>query len=83
MIEDIWGSGGIAPPFLISALDGSGSFHALDTSPSEEIAFGIHWIGGWVGPEPVWTLWRTEKSCSGRKSKPGPPAVHRYTDSLR
>jgi hypothetical protein len=48
--EDIWESGGIAPRFLNSALDGvwlvsrSGRF-----TPWERVA-GSHWIGGWVGP---------------------------------
>jgi hypothetical protein len=45
------GSGGIAPPFLTSALDGgewSGS-HPGRFIPGE-IATGTHWMGGWVGP---------------------------------
>jgi hypothetical protein len=44
-------SGGIAPPYSASALDGgewSGScacrFTPRDGAP------GTHWIGGWVGP---------------------------------
>jgi hypothetical protein len=43
--EDIWGSGGIAPPFLASALDGG---EWLASRPSRYTA-GIHWIRGWVG----------------------------------
>jgi hypothetical protein len=46
-----WGSGGIPPPLLTAALDGG------EWSPSrpghftpKEIAPGVHWIGGWVGP---------------------------------
>jgi hypothetical protein len=46
-----WESGGIAPPFLISALDGR------EWSPSSPGRFNpgegpprIHWIGGWMGP---------------------------------
>jgi hypothetical protein len=27
--EEIWGSGGMAPPFLTSALDGGGQLHAV------------------------------------------------------
>jgi hypothetical protein len=49
--EDIWGSGGIAPPFLTSALDRgeqsashSGSFIPRERAP------GTHWIEGCVGP---------------------------------
>jgi hypothetical protein len=44
-------SGGIAPPFLTSALDGGewsasrpGSFTTGERSPD------THWIGGWVDP---------------------------------
>jgi hypothetical protein len=46
----MYGSGGIAPPFLTSALDGG------EWSPSRRGRFtlgervpGTHWIGGWVG----------------------------------
>jgi hypothetical protein len=47
-----WGSGGIAPRFLTSALDG-GEWSASGTSrfTTGEIAPGTHWIGGWVGPK--------------------------------
>jgi hypothetical protein len=55
--EDIWGSGGIASPFLTLALDES------EWSASSPCRFtpqgkspGTYWIGGWVGPESVWTL---------------------------
>jgi hypothetical protein len=48
--EDIWGSGGIVPPFLTLALDG-GEWSA--SCPGRfipgEIAPGTHWID-WVGP---------------------------------
>jgi hypothetical protein len=40
-----WGSGGIAPSFLTSAL-AAGEWSA---SPPEEIGPGTHWIEGWVG----------------------------------
>jgi hypothetical protein len=39
-----------------------------------ERAPGTHWIGGWVGPEPVWTLWRRDKSCPCWESNPSRPA---------
>jgi hypothetical protein len=42
----ISGSGGIAPPFLTSALDGE--LHAPADIPGE-IFHGIHWIGSWMG----------------------------------
>jgi hypothetical protein len=53
--KDIWGSGGIAPPFLTSALDGgewsasrSGRFITRERPPPLS---GTHWIGGRVGPD--------------------------------
>jgi hypothetical protein len=44
--EDIWGSGGRAPNFLTTALDGG------EWSASRPCRFthGAHWIGGWVSP---------------------------------
>jgi hypothetical protein len=54
-----YGGGGSAPPFLSSALDGG------EYSPSSpcrftpgEITLGSHW---W-DQEPLWKLWRREKS---------------------
>jgi hypothetical protein len=41
-----WGGGGIAPPFLTSALDGG---ECLALRPGR-FTPGTHWIGGWVGP---------------------------------
>jgi hypothetical protein len=46
--EDVWGSGGIAPPFLTSLLD------VGEWSASRPDRF-THWMGGWM-------LWRKEKS---------------------
>jgi hypothetical protein len=40
------GSGGIAPPFLISALDGS----EWSASRPGEVVPSMHCIGDWVGP---------------------------------
>jgi hypothetical protein len=45
------GSGGIAPPFLTSALDGGEwSASRLGHFIPGERAPGTHCIGGWVGP---------------------------------
>jgi hypothetical protein len=47
----VWGSGGVAPLFLTSTLDGgerSASRPGLFNP--EETASGTHWIGSWVGP---------------------------------
>jgi hypothetical protein len=46
-----WGSGGIATPFLTTALDeGEWSASHHGRFSREEIAPGTHWPGGWVGP---------------------------------
>jgi hypothetical protein len=56
--EDIWGSGGIAPPFLTSALDeGEWSVSRYGHFTSGERASGTHcWKAG-RAPESVWTLY--------------------------
>jgi hypothetical protein len=49
--KDVWGSGGIAPPLLTSALDG-GEWSASRPGrfiPGERPP-GTHQVGGWVGP---------------------------------
>jgi hypothetical protein len=49
----------------------------------EERASVTHWIGGWVGPDPVWTTWRRENSRPYRNSNSDPSVVQvvasRYT----
>jgi len=46
-----WGSGGITPRILISALDGcEWSASQPGRFTPRERATDIHWIGGWVGP---------------------------------
>jgi hypothetical protein len=77
--EDIWGSGGIAPPFLTSALDWGewlvqriGHFTLGETTP------GTHLIGGSVGPRAgLDDVMRKILHC--REPNPGRPA-RRYTD---
>jgi hypothetical protein len=45
------GGGGIAPPFLTSALDRGGwSASRLGRFTAEEIVPGTDWLGGWDGP---------------------------------
>jgi hypothetical protein len=44
--EEIRGSGGIAPPFLISAIEGS----EWAASRLRGLVSSTHCIGGWVGP---------------------------------
>jgi hypothetical protein len=35
-----------------------------------------HWIGGWMGPEPVWAIWRSENSWPYQDSKYDHSVVH-------
>jgi hypothetical protein len=45
---------------------------------------GTHWIGGWVGPTTVWTLWKRKNSSPYRDSNSDPsvtqPVASHYTD---
>jgi hypothetical protein len=43
--EDVWGSGGIAPQFLTSALD-----RGERSVPTPLCSQGDNWVGDWVGP---------------------------------
>jgi hypothetical protein len=82
------GSGGIAPPFLTSALDG-GEWSASRPCRfnSGEEALVNHWIGGWVGPRAGLDAVEKRKILHCRKSNPGPPACslslyrRRYPDN--
>jgi hypothetical protein len=71
--------------FLTSALFG-GEWSALSSCrcTPEERAPRTHWIGGWVGPKPVWMTWRGENSRLYRDSNSEPSVVRsvtsRYTD---
>jgi hypothetical protein len=81
--EDVCGIGGIALTFLISALDGgewSGARHDCLTLGEE--ALGTHFIGGWLSPESVWTLWKGEKSIAsaGNRTLAIQPVACRHTD---
>jgi hypothetical protein len=75
-----WGSGGIAPPFLTSALDG-GEWPVSnpDRFTPRKMAPGPHWIGGWVGLRDSLDAVKKRKSCPCRESNPGRPALQ-YTD---
>jgi hypothetical protein len=68
--------------FLTSALDGSEwSASCPCRSTSGDRAPGTHWIGGWVGLRPVWTLWRRDKSCAPTGNQtPSSPKTRRHTD---
>jgi hypothetical protein len=68
--QNVWGSGGIAPLFLTSALDGDGgecsaSYLCGFTPPRVTIIQEAGWA-----PEPVWTLWRRDKSLTLLGIKP-------------
>jgi hypothetical protein len=66
-----------------SYMEVSGQLHALAAFLPKK-APGTHWIGGWVGPEPVWTTWRRENSWPYRDSSHDSSVVQsvasRYTD---
>jgi hypothetical protein len=71
----MWGSGGITPPFLISAL-GGGEWSDLRSgrfTPVER-ARGNHWIGSWVGPIAGLDAMKRKICFSCRESNPGHPA---------
>jgi hypothetical protein len=68
--EDVWGSVGVAPPFLTSALD-VGEWSG--TRPSR-FTPGMHWIGGCVGPRAGLDVEKKKKnSYHCRESNPGRP----------
>jgi hypothetical protein len=81
-----WGSGGIAPRTLTSAIDGGewsasrpGRFTPRERAP------GTHWIGVWVSPRAVLDAVVKKKIPSPlRESNPTTPIVQpvaqRYTD---
>jgi hypothetical protein len=67
------GSGGVAPSFLTSAVDG-GDWSA---SRPGEGALSIHLIGGWVGPRASLDAVGKRKILHCQESNPGPPACHK------
>jgi hypothetical protein len=73
--EYIWGSGGIAPPFLTSALDeGEWSASRPWRSTPGERAPCTHWTGGWVCPKVGLDVLNKTKILHCRESNPGRPA---------
>jgi hypothetical protein len=72
----MWGSGGIVPSFVTSALDGNewsasspGRF-TPDKEPLISIVYEIQWA-----PQPIWELWR--KFFASWNSNPGRPTRNR------
>jgi hypothetical protein len=81
--EDVWESGGVAPPFLTSSLDGGEWSIRPCRSTPEERASGTHWIGGLVGLTACLDAleWRKISSPS-RESNPTVQSVsHCYINS--
>jgi hypothetical protein len=65
------GSGGIAPPFLIPAVDG-GEWSASPNCRFTPVPIG--WEAGWT-QEPVWATWRKFLTVPGLQLRSlGPPA---------
>jgi hypothetical protein len=77
--EGVWRSGGITPLHLTSALAGGewSDSHTDRFNPWGR-APGTHWTGGWVGPRPVCTGKRREKSCPYHPAVQ--PVASHYTD---
>jgi hypothetical protein len=70
-----WGSGGIAPPFLNSVLDGGeGSASRPGRLTPREIAAVTYSIGGWVGPRARLNAAEKIKILAWLKSNAGRPA---------
>jgi hypothetical protein len=71
----------MAPPFLNSVLD-EGELSAARPGhfTPRERALGTHHVGGWVGLEPVWTLWSKGKSLvpAGNRTPAVKPVARRY-----
>jgi hypothetical protein len=76
------GSGGIAPPFLTSALDGGEwSVSRPCRFTPEERAPGTNGIEGWMGLKAGVDAVDKRKSCSaGKRTVVVQPVVRRYTD---
>jgi hypothetical protein len=73
-----WGSGGIAPPFLTSVLNG-GEWSAARPSRfiPREVAPVIQRIGDWVGSRAFLEAVERRKILAYRESNPGRPARSR------
>jgi hypothetical protein len=71
-----YGGGGVAPPFLTSALDGSewSASRPCRFTPGER-APGTHWIGCWVGLSPGLDAVEKRKILHCGESNPGSPAL--------
>jgi hypothetical protein len=75
LCQEIWKSGGIAPPFFTSALDrGEWLTSHPDRFTPEEGAHSIHWIGGWDGPRAGFDIVGKRKSLHCKESNPSHPA---------
>jgi hypothetical protein len=62
-------------------MDVTGQLHAPVALTPEERDFSIHWTADWWALEPVWTLWRREKSYpAGNRSQTFQLVVRRCTD---
>jgi hypothetical protein len=86
-MKTYWGSGGIAPPFLTSALDGGEwSFSRTGRFTPGERSPGTLWRGGWVSPRAGLDAVEKEKMLPipGIEPRPSSPSLYRlsYPDSM-
>jgi hypothetical protein len=73
--EDIWWSGGIAPPFFTLALDGESSQLHTQAAlpPGKDLLVPTGYKAAWA-PVPIWMLRRTEESYPCQELNPTYPA---------
>jgi hypothetical protein len=75
------GSGGIAPPFLTSVLDGNelSASRSCRFSPRER-GLVTHWIGGWVGLSVGLNFMEKYITSARNRTEAVEPIARRYTD---
>jgi hypothetical protein len=76
--EDVWGSRGVAPPFLTSTMH----LGELSASCPGLLNPATYYVGGWWAPEPVLTLCRREESLdpAGNQTPAIQSVARRYAD---